>query len=277
MQNVFYMKRYRILVALCGILALACTSEDERLSDGEIADVISESLIDAYFEDADDMSLAAVTDEESPVNGRVASDDRFCADLGFSGTSQSGEIILDFGEGCTDPRGNTRSGVIRLNYSGGPAGAVGFTVTMSFDDYVVNGVSLSGTRTLRRLESTDAGVIRHEIILENGRAEWADGSVSTRSSEFTRKIRLLGQTVLLDGHANGINRRGKSYSMEINKTLAYKRQCVLEDGIYMAVEGVKTFVSGDKSMVIDYGSGGCDRTVTVTLGSGATTAVTVNN
>jgi len=263
---------------LCGLMAGACSSDEERLTENEVDDVITESLVDAYFEDTDDMAWVAVTSDDSPSKGgRLTSDDRFCASLDFSGNNQSGEIVLDFGNGCTDPRGNTRSGVIRLQYSGGPANYEGFTVQLTFEDYKVNGVLLSGTRTLRRLRSTDAGVIRHEITLEDGRAEWPDGSVSTRSSEFTREIHLLGQAVFLYGHAEGQNRRGRAYAMQINETLVYKRQCVLSDGIYMAVDGVKTFTSGGKSMTIDYGSGECDRTVTVTVGNGAVTNVAIGN
>lgn len=261
---------------ICGLLVAACTGEEERLSQDDAADVISESLVDAYFEDTDDMALTAVTSEDSPVGGRIASDDRFCTAVLFSGTNLTGEITLNFGDGCTDPRGNTRSGIIRLNYSGGPAGSAGFTVTLTFDGYVVNGVALAGTRTIRRLESADPNVIRHEIILEEGRATWADGSQSTRSSEFLREINTADQTVRLEGHADGVNRRGRNYSMNIDNTLVYKRECVLADGIYMAVEGIKTFVCGGRSMIIDYGSGACDRTVTVKVSGGAATTVAVD-
>lgn len=271
------MKNIQVLIALvCCMWGVACTSDEERLSDGEVADVISESLVDAYFEDTDDMALTAITSEDSPVGGRVASDDRFCTAVRFAGTKLSGEVTLDFGSGCTDPRGNTRSGIIRLDYSGGPAGSPGFTVTLTFDDYVVNDVALAGTRTLRRLESADPNVIRHEIVLENGRASWADGSQSTRSSSFVREINTIEQTVRLDGHASGVNRRGRNYSMQIDETLVYKRECVLSDGIYMAVEGIKTFVSGDRSMTIDYGSGECDRTVTVKISGGAARTVAIS-
>jgi hypothetical protein len=276
-KNQVHMKNIQVLIAMiCYVLAGACTTEDERLSDGEVADVISESLVDAYFEDTDDMALTAVTSEDSPAGGRLASDDRFCTAVSFTGTKASGELTLDFGDGCTDPRGNTRSGIIRLSYSGGPAGSVGFTVTVSFENYVVNGVALSGTRTIRRLASDDPKVIRHEITLENGRARWADGSESTRSSEFVRELHTTDHIVRLDGHADGVNRRGREYSMNINETLVYKQECVLSQGIYMAVDGIKTLVSGGKSMIIDYGSGECDRTVTVTLSGGTATAVTVN-
>jgi hypothetical protein len=272
MKNIHF-----LLAMICGVLAGACTGDEERLSEGEAADVISESLVDAYFEDTDDMALTAVTSEDSPVGGRIASDDRFCTAVLFSGTNLSGEITLNFGDGCTDPRGNTRSGIIRLTYSGGPAGSVGFTVTLSFEDYIVNGVALSGTRTIRRLESADPSIIRHEITLDNGRAVWVDGSESTRSSEFVREINAVEQTVRLDGHADGVNRRGRNYSMNIDETLVYKHECVLSEGIYMAVEGIKTFVSGGRSMTIDYGSGECDRTVTVKLSGGAATTLAVND
>lgn len=249
----------------------SCTKDEERLTASDTADVVSESLTDAYFEDVDDMAIVAVESEDSPSGGRVAGDDRFCAGLliGANATTSSGKITLDFGAGCTDPRGNTRMGKVILDYSGGPAGTVGFTVETSFDNYYINGVKLEGTRTIELL-SVSQSAIKHAITVENGKATWADNSVSTRTSSFEREIDLSNQLVKLDGTASGTNRVGREYSMTINETLVYKRSCVLSDGIYMAVGGVKTFNSAGRQLTINYGDGSCDRNAIISVGDYST-------
>lgn len=263
----------RILIASVSMAVFlsSCTKDEERLTSGDTADVISESMTDAYFEDVDDMSIVAAGSEDSPSGGRIASDDRFCAGLliGENATASSGRLTINFGDGCTDPRGNVRKGKLILDYAGGPAGTVGFIVETSFENYYINGVKLEGTRTIELLSLTESS-IKHEITVENGKATWADNSVSTRASSFVREIDLSNEMVKLDGSASGTNRLGREYSMTINETLVYKRSCVLEDGIYMAVAGVKTFNSAGRQLTINYGDGGCDRSAIISVGDYST-------
>lgn len=264
------------IVLFSAIVALSsCTKDEERVTAADTTDVISESLTDSYFEDIDDMSIVAVESEDSPAGGRVAGDDRFCAGILIDegSTLSSGRITIDFGTGCTDPRGNVRKGKLILEYSNGPAGNAGFTVVTAPDGYSINGVTLEGTRTIELISISQTSV-KHEITVNDGKATWPDGQISTRESSFTREINFDAQAVYLDGSASGTNRRGKSYTMNINETLVYKRSCVLSEGIYMAVQGVKSFGSEGRQLTIDYGDGACDRAVTIAIGD-ATSSVNV--
>ncbi|HEX5169550.1 MAG TPA: hypothetical protein VFW11_10270 [Cyclobacteriaceae bacterium] len=267
----------RIALFACIAALASCTKDEERVTATDTADVVSESLTDSYFEDVDDMSIVAVESDDSPAGGRVASDDRFCAGIliGEGSTLASGRITIDFGTGCTDPRGNMRKGKIILEYVNGPAGNVGFTVVTTTDGYSINGVTLTGTRTIELLSKSETSV-KHEITVENGEALWPDGLTSTRESSFTREIKFDEQAVYLDGSASGTNRRGKSYTMDIDQTLIYKRSCVLSEGIYMAVKGIKSFGSEGRKLTIDYGDGACDRSVTVAIGD-ASSSISVDN
>lgn len=246
----------------------SCTNEEDRITATDLADVTTESLTDSYFEDLDDLSLEAAEDENSPASGgRMASDDRFCAEvLSFEGNSESGVIVIDFGNGCTDPRGNIRTGKLNIEYSDGPVGSVGFTVEVTPDNYTINGVKLEGVRTIKRLQSSSQNVIRHEITTSSGKATWPDATVSTRESSFEREIDLTAQTISLDGSASGTNRRGRNYGMQILETLVFKKQCVVEDAIYMAVDGRKKFTTDNREVIVDYGDGTCDRQVTIQIG-----------
>lgn len=248
-----------------GFLASCSKDDKETFTKGDSADVVSESITESYFADMDDMTIAAIDDESSPAGGRVSSDSRFCSAIiiGEGATAESGVITVDFGTACTDPKGNVRTGKLILTYSNGPAGTVGFTVVMTTDNYTINGVKLEGSRTMERLASETS--IKHEITLTDGKATWPDQSFATRSSSFVREVMNDG-TIRLTGSAEGTNRRGREYTMNIDETLIYDIECAVSSGIYLPIEGVKTFTSGGRELTIDFGNGDCDGTVTVHVG-----------
>ncbi len=270
-NNLF--NRITLFTTVVALGLFASCQDNERLTGEDAEDVVSESLEDAYFEDVTDMGLAAI-DDKGFGGGRETEDDRFnqCVVISVAegSTLTEGSLIIDFGDapGCPGPRGNVRTGIINVAWSNGPAGNLGFTVVYTFDGYTINGVELEGTRTVTRIAATNQNNVRHSITLEDGIASWPDGSFTTRESSFEREWVKDPQNehVTLDGEASGTNRRGKDYTMVIRETLHYTRACFLTDGIHMAVKGVKVFTIGGRQIIIDYGDGRCDRSVTVTIG-----------
>jgi hypothetical protein len=247
--------------------------DDETVGALDVADASSESLADSYFQDADDFSITAV---ETSSPGRIAEDYRLsCADVYFGegSTSTSGTLYIDFGDGCTDSKGNVRKGKIVLAYSGTP-GQPQFEINETFDNYYINGIKLEDeSRTITRGEAPE-GSIKHTVVLIGGKATWPDASTATRNSSFTRTVTVGTGIISLTGNASGTGRRGKEYTMTIEEALIYKTACI-EDGIYMAVDGKKVFtIDGTKQITIEYGDGTCDKTVTVTI-NGLTKDVTL--
>jgi len=246
----------------------SCKKDDETVNAQDVADASSESVVDANYSDADDMSTSYV---QSPTvaGGRTETDSRLaCATftLGGGSTKTSGSVVIDFGTGCTDSKGNIRKGKIDLTWSNGPAGTIGFTIVETFDGYSINGVSLTGTRTLVRETATVSNGIRHHISLADGKATWPDNTFATRTSDFHREFNPADSTITVDGHAEGTGRHSNAYVMIITKTLVYKRSCMINDGIYMAVQGTKQFtINTSKEITIDFGDGACDKTVEVTV------------
>ena len=275
MKNITFLKRTSLFLISALAIAFSCTDE-ERITVSDTQAITEESISDAYFEDVDDMSSIVVFVQDNPsggrmaTNGRTSVDERInCATITFGPNSntQSGQIFVDFGAGCT-VRGNTRQGKIILTYSNGPRGTIGFTVVTTFENYKINGVELKGTRTVTRVAASADNNIKHEITLENGRAIWPENAGEvTRSSEFTREwVRDVNdERIVLNGTANGVNRRGKEYTMEITQELVFRRACILSDEIYMAVKGEKVFTVDGKNIKVNYGDGTCDRTITVTV------------
>ena len=285
MKNNKVVKRTSLFIVSALALAISC-SEEERITSTDAQAVSEESISDAYFEDVDGMSAEFIANSSGnalggrlPSSGRVEEDDRIsCAEISFSpnSTSTAGVITVDFGEGCTI-RGNKRSGKIILTYSNGPRGSIGFKVVTTFDNYKINDVQLQGTRTVTRIAASADANIKHSIVLENGRAIWPEnGGEVTRTSDFTREwVRDVNdERVVLDGVADGTNRRGKDYAMEITSELVFRRACILSDDIYMAVEGTKVFTVDGKTISVDYGDGTCDRSIRLTV-NGVTRDVTV--
>jgi hypothetical protein len=253
----------------------SCNKDNEPVSAQDVSDASSESLTDSYYSDADDFSNYSI-DNSAASGGKIASDDRLsCAIVSAEGTSSSGIIAIDFGGGCTDSHGNTRKGVINITYSGGPITNEGFTVIESFNDYFINDIQLKGTRTIKRLSYTQGQSVVDSISLANGEAIWPNsGGTATRTSKFKRTVSLSDGTISLTGEASGTGRRGKSYTMNIQDPIVHKAACMAE-GIYMPVQGVKTFViDGTKNIAINYGDGTCDRTITITINGHTKSVVT---
>jgi len=265
-RNLFGKMSMIVAVAILGNLS-SCKKDDETVTGQDVADASSESVVDANYDDADDMSTAYVQSNSTISSGRVATDNRFsCATITFEGTKSSGVVTIDFGTGCTDAKGNVRKGKIHLTYSNGPAGTIGFTIVETFDGYSVNSVTLTGTRTLVREQASTQANIKHHITLADGKATWPDNTFATRTSDFHREFNTADSTITVDGTAIGSGRLGKTYTMDITKTLVYKRSCMVSNGIYMAVQGTKLFtIDTTKKITIDFGDGACDRTVTVTI------------
>lgn len=274
-----------VVAVLGGVVS--CSDESTQLQQ-EAADVAEDAITDYYFEDADDMAgLAIISDSGTDDGGRVASgarnvnvnDQRFtCAtvtitlDEDSTPNTPKGEIVIDFGNGCTDVIGNERKGKIHVRFTGRRFCA-NTTVVTTFENYSVNGIKLSGTRTLTVLTPcANINSAKFRIRLENGKAIWPDGTEATRAHCLEREWKRNQNNLLLDElvitqcadeniTASGNNRRGRAYTMSIVEPVIYKRGCPI------AVSGIKQFtdVATNKVITVNYGDGSCDRVITITV------------
>jgi hypothetical protein len=240
--------------------------------------------MDSFFEDAEDLSFTVSLASNADLGGRVAGvdDDRLaCATLSLSenATTAAGTITINFGEGCTR-NGVTRKGKILVTYDG-ERKTIGSSISVTFDGYYVNGVKIEGTRTVKISEIATSYIV-HEITLVNGKITWPDNSTATRNAHHFRKwnwngtplVRLDDEVrILADGSAEGINRNGKEYVMEITEDIVFKAEC-LSDKKFLPVSGEKILSVNGRVITVNYGSGSCDNTITVTI-NGESTEVTV--
>jgi hypothetical protein len=279
------------LALFCSLLFLFSCNDDDRITIQDKNDITEEALTDSYFQDLDDMAGAAIAapgDDE--FSGRKSShiefdDQRFqCSGAvielaradGSTPEHPMGVITVDFGTGCTDQRGNIRTGKLTFTYNGRRF-QQGATVVVTPDNYTINGTKLEGVRTMTNVTGSTAESPRFNVVLTDGKATFEDNSVAERESNITWSWERSpapadNKLVIHQGsEASGKTRGGRTYTMAIINDVKYKRFC----GI--AVEGIKQFViNSNKEVTIDYGDGTCDRSIDVTV-SGDSRRMEVGN
>ena len=273
-----------LLVFAMAAFIVSC-NEESLIGYTDKQSVSSEASMDSYFEDAEDISFTVSLASNTDIGGRVAGveDDRLaCATLSLSegATTVAGTITINFGEGCAF-NNVTRKGKILVTYEG-ERKTVGSSISVTFDGYHVNGVKIEGTRTVEITEIANTYIV-HEITLSNGKITWPDNSTATRNSHHFRKWNWNGTPfvrnddevrLLADGTAEGTNRNEKGYTMQILEDIVFKAECFIERK-FLPVSGEKVLnIDGGRTITVNYGSGGCDNTITVTI-DGESVEVTV--
>ncbi|MFN5168626.1 MAG: hypothetical protein ACK5DD_03320 [Cyclobacteriaceae bacterium] len=267
-----------------GLLS-SCSEDPFELSSSDAENVSNEAITEAYLEDVDDMSALAVAAEPGSLSGsREASngrgekpdDSRFtCATVTLEFANDNtqlnphGFITIDFGAGCTDPRGNVRKGKIVVEFLKRRF-SLGSKIVTELQGYSVNGISIEGVRTVTNVTESLAAP-KFNITLTGGKVTWPDGTFATRETNhfrtWVRNINPMLDEIRVYGAAAGSNRRGKIYQVEVSSDdpLVYKRECALSARIFMAVSGTRKLTADGKLISIDYGDGACDRLVTITI------------
>jgi len=280
-KNVKYVSALAV-VLLAGLVS--CEDKVE-LNGNDSSSVQNEAVVDSYYEDTDDIAFTAVSSDSSPLtgddagSGRVISspllDHRFkCATvtivLAADNSKQvpHGTVTVDFGTGCTDNQGNTRKGKVIVEYTGRRF-FPGSTIVTTTDGYSINDITIEGTRTVTNVSGSTDDAPKFNVVLENGKATWPDGTSATRevnrTHEWIRAANPLNDEWHVTGTASGTNRDGKVYEMEITSELVYKRSCAISAKVFMAVAGTKELTVNGRKLTIDYGTGDCDRTVTISV------------
>ncbi|HEY0651999.1 MAG TPA: hypothetical protein VGD65_02685 [Chryseosolibacter sp.] len=282
MKTKILLKRSSILMIAAISLITSC-NEEERITAQDSQDISEEAVTDSYFQDMDDMAGVAVeAPSDTEYNGGrtqstfQVSDSRFRCDgapltltltRGANSTpsAPNGVITVDFGTGCTDLRGNTRSGKLIFAYNGRRF-MPNSTVVVTGQNYTVNGVKLEGTRTLTNVTGSTDVSPKFNAVLTGGKAIFEDNSQATRESSITwqwvRGTTPADDKLYIDqsSTASGTTRAGRNYQVSLLEQLQYNRFC----GI--AVSGIKRYViNGEKEITVDYGNGDCDKEITVTV------------
>ncbi len=185
------------------------------------------------------------------------------------------KLTIDYGtEGITDIYQVTRKGKIIVEYTGRYIDQ-GTVITTTLEDYYVDGDKVEGTKVVTNKGEIE-GKKTFEIKVTDGKITYTDGKVATWNSNRTRVLEDEGkalvpfdETYKIYGTADGVNREGLAYTMEVKESeaLYVDLSCWVttrlpESGILsISPEGLQT-------RSIDYGTiGECDRAVKVSIGT----------
>ncbi len=269
------MKKVLVKALTVGVLfslfLSACQNDEEGSADISSFDIEAEAAFEATIEEVDLLSDAGMETLDEETGARVTRDELLdCAEVTKDTVNQI--ITIDFGDGCEGPHGVVKSGKIIIEYDGRMKKSGSYRI-VTFEDFYVDSIHVEGTRTVTNVttEENAQNSISFETELEGGKITFPDGKFATREANHLRTLYWhedrRDNYATLDGSANGVNLNGDNYEVNILETLIFKRGC--RDGrIIIPVAGVKQIIVGDRSAIIDYGDGECDRRTQITTDEG---------
>lgn len=269
------MKLTKILIALSVVAGFtySCNREEsnsnlsldqDNLQTEANADFVTDSDMDLIADFA--TNFENTTSLRTSTGGQQgAHPDYPCAKVSISSTGGSFPkmITVDFGTGCSDKRGITRKGIIKITISN-PIFLQGSSVTVSHQDFYIEGRKVEGDSKLTNI-TTDLKVPTFSKEVTNGKITNEDGTYFTFSSN--RKYRMveglatpknIGDDAFetFEGNRN-VNRSNGTYFTSTIKTPLFKRNaCRFISKGNVILKGSK--VDG----TLDFGNGECDNIAT---------------
>jgi hypothetical protein len=258
----------------------SCRKEDV---DNDTAVARTENQVESYFSDMNDVSDQVA--RRGDLSGFKIADDASsplssCATITIDTIINGGQLdsiayTIDFGSGCTGNDGKVRAGKI-IATANGPYFQEGTIINITPVNYSVNGNILSGFRRLTN--TTSSGGLPTFTVEVNGTVTLADNAgtitwtanrVRTWLEGFNTPLVFIDDVISTTGNSNGTRASGATWTSLINTPLVYKRSC------RQIVSGTMTLTPSDKPVRnIDFGSGNCDNTATVTINGNTFTIIT---
>ena len=176
-------------------------------------------------------------------------------------------VTVDYGStNCDCNDGKTRRGKIVTTYTGFYH-AQGTIITHTPVDYYVNDIKIDGTKTVENMGANASGQPYFNVQI-NGVATLTSGETMTYTSTrvrtwtdgFTTLFNRFDDEYDITGTAEGVFSSGGGYTANITSAIHIKVGCGFP------VSGtVEITPQSNPVRVLDYGSGNCDATFTVTV------------
>lgn len=260
------------LVFSLGLVMISCSQEDETPTTtlDESDEIAQEIDLTTTLEDVDELTLVGFQRNGFSDRTTVTLEEDLCGAVNIEWEPGEKRMTIDFGEGCTSPRGITRKGKIIVTYTG-RYWKEGTVITTTFEDFFVNDRQIEGIRMVTNQGfDEEKGFFSFATTLENGKITWADGTSRTMDARHLRRVYLpngdRGIIYAVGGGSRGVNRNGNAYGTEISEPLVFSQRC-LNSGIRVPSAGIMTIgLEGKGRLDINFGDEGCDREVTITRG-----------
>lgn len=246
---------------------LGCSKEDDQdkapqddLTTQELTAVRLQS--DILFDDVSMEVVQVNTDNSTTTSSTCAVITVSPQDL----TTWPKTVTIDYGTtGCTGVNGYVRKGKITytLNKRVREAGA---TLTVSFDNYSVNGYRLEGVYTLTNNGSSNGG-LNITTQLANGKITYPDGKWYTRNStiSWVQTGGMSTPLVILDDEFSITGNATIRSSANNELVSATKLPLVRKLACANIVSGQLDLNYNGIIGLLDFGTGGCDKAAVLTI------------
>ena len=183
-------------------------------------------------------------------------------------TSASPRILtVDYGNtNCDCNDGKMRRGKIITTFTG-PYAEQGTVITHTTDNYYVNDLKIDGSKTVENMGLNASGQPSYSILIDGIATETTGETFvysSTRERVWTEGFTTLSNrwddVYEISGNSSGEFSTGKSYTSSTTTPITIKVGCP-----YPVSGTLQIDPSNRPVRVIDYGSGTCDNTFTVTI------------
>lgn len=185
-------------------------------------------------------------------------------------------VTIDYGtDGCEGPQGHIRKGIIVVEVSDTLSNP-GAVRTVTFVDFFVDDVQLTGTRVLTNLGFNDNNQLVFNRSVVDGALIFPDGATTTWTADHTitqvegsLTNELFDDVFEITGNFSGTNRFGNAFEGTILEPLVKPRTCP------WIVSGVRELTTQAGTRTLDYGDGACDKLATLTGINGNVITVTI--
>ena len=178
-------------------------------------------------------------------------------------------LLVDFGSGCTSVDGVSRSGKIIYTFNNGPLITPGATVSVSFENYVVNGYGVGGSYSIKN-NSTDDGPYIFDTEVSQGEVTYPDQSTYnytgsrtyTQSAGISTPLDFTDDAFSITGNSTFSSSEGTSLVSNITTPLLRSFSCAnITQGVVAFT--YNTTIKG----TLDFGDGTCDDTANLVIGT----------
>jgi hypothetical protein len=174
-------------------------------------------------------------------------------------------LTIDFGTGTVCKDGKTRSGQIIGSWNGRYRDS-GTVISITFNNYTVNGDKVEGTKTVTNLGHNSRGNLHFSIIISNAKITTSKGTISWQSTRDREWVAGSNTPTIFDdvynitGSASGTNIKGQTFTITITNALVVNLACRFIEAGTLTITSSASASSG----IVDYGNGTCDDLATFT-------------
>lgn len=268
-------------LAIVGLFLFAACEKEDALPSAQLDETEETSQevdLNSTMEDIDEVTLSGFQRSGFANRTLVSLEEDLCEKVNIELFPNLKKMIIDFGEGCTSPRGVTRKGKIIVTYTG-RYWSPGSVINSTFENFYVNDRKIEGVRVVKNEGFNEKDkFFTFRIRVEGGKITWPDGTFRSFESRHMRHVFLpngdRGMIYKVSGGSKGINRMGNEYIIEITSPLFHMERCI-RSGIRVPSAGILSLkVQSRGEMIIDFGGETCDREVSITRG-GETKTITL--